>query len=65
MAKPLNYGGGFVPPINGIRPPKIGYRYYRCKKCGHHFEWLLPVCPKCLSTEVDHDIASHMGQVLW
>ncbi|GHU02147.1 hypothetical protein FACS1894147_03410 [Spirochaetia bacterium] len=58
MAKPFNQGSGFVPPTSGLIPPKFGH-YYRCKKCGHGFEGLLPICPKCKSLNVGYDIACH------
>jgi rubrerythrin len=38
---------GGIPPVSGFRPPKLGHNYYMCKKCGHHFEGLLPICPEC------------------
>jgi rubrerythrin len=42
--------------LNGVRPPKPFNKYYYCQKCSHHFEGILPICPKCGSFKVKHDI---------
>ncbi|GHU30201.1 hypothetical protein FACS1894172_02950 [Spirochaetia bacterium] len=55
MTELFNQGNGFMLPTSGIRPPKIGYHYYWCRKCGNHFEGLLPICPKCKSLTVTQD----------
>jgi hypothetical protein len=40
---------------SSIRSPKPGQNYYVCRKCGHHWEGLFPVCLKCGSLQVEHD----------
>jgi predicted nucleic acid-binding Zn-ribbon protein len=42
-------------PLNPVRQPKPFHHYYHCKKCGEHFESVLPACPKCGSLKVERD----------
>jgi rubrerythrin len=55
MKKPNGILPNGISPANGVRPPKPGHNYYVCKKCGHRFEAVLPICPECKSLEVSRD----------